>query len=172
MSLLPDLRADIERGSELLLQTLAQGCKIILCGNGGSAADCQHIAAELVVSLVRQRPGLPAVALTTDAAILTAQANDVGYDTVFERQVQALGRPGDCLVAISTSGNSANVVRAAQAARRQQIVVVALTGKHGGQLVTQADWSIRVPAENTARVQEAHLLIAHYWCGVLEDSVC
>lgn len=161
---------DIEAAGELLADTLRQGGKILLCGNGGSAADCQHIAAELVVRYEQSRAALPALALTTDTSILTAHSNDVGFDSVFARQIEALATDKDCLVAISTSGNSLNIVKAAEAAHRKGMTVIAMTGGQGGQLAQLATRAIVVPSTVTARIQEAHILIGHWWCGLLENQ--
>ena len=161
----------IETAAELLITTLQQGGKILLCGNGGSAADCQHIAAEFVVRYEQKRRALAAIALTTDSSILTAHANDFDFDTVFSRQVEALGNEKDCLIAISTSGNSSNVLTAVKAARTKGMNVIALTGNSGGALLEQANLTVIVPSTVTARIQEAHILIGHYWCGVVEERL-
>jgi len=155
--------------ARLIAESLAQGGKLMLCGNGGSAADCQHIAAELVGRMDgRQRPALPALALTTDTSALTALANDFGYETVFRRQVEALGQPGDVLVAISTSGRSDNVLHAVAAARSLGVSSVALTGEGGGPLAGLADIGVRVPSSDTQRIQEAHIAIGHVICYLVE----
>ncbi|WP_017301389.1 D-sedoheptulose-7-phosphate isomerase [Nodosilinea nodulosa] len=161
--------ASVVAAARLMAEALRQGGKVLLCGNGGSAADCQHIAGELVNWLNKdfQRPGLPAIALTADSSILTAIANDSSFEQIFERQVQALGRPGDALLGISTSGNSGNVVRAVQAAKALEIGTVVLTGV-GGRLGDLADVAIRVPDHNTQRIQEAHLAIEHMLCELVE----
>ncbi len=159
---------EIEAAGELLVNTLNQGGKILLCGNGGSAADCQHIAAELVVRYEKDRAAMPALALTTDSSILTAHSNDVGFESVFSRQVEAFGQTGDCLVAISTSGKSPNIIKAAKAARQKGLSVIAMTGGDGGALVQHASIAIVVPSNVTARIQEAHILIGHWWCGWIE----
>ena len=161
----------IEAAAELLINTLQQGGKILLCGNGGSAADCQHIAAEFVVRYEKKRRALAAIALTTDSSILTAHANDFDFETVFSRQVEALGNSNDCLIAISTSGNSNNVLKAAIAARNKGMVVIALTGASGGMIRAQATLTVLVPSRVTARIQEAHILIGHYWCGAVEERL-
>lgn len=153
-----------------LVATLRQGGKVLLCGNGGSAADAQHIAAELVGRFVRARPGLAAIALTTDTSALTAIANDFGYEQVFARQVQALGRSGDVLVAISTSGNSANVIAAVTQAQAQGMKVVGLLGGDGGALAARVDQALVVPSRETARVQECHILIGHIWCQMVDEA--
>jgi phosphoheptose isomerase len=153
----------------LIADAFRSGGKVLLCGNGGSAADCQHMAAEFVSILRRdfERPGLPAIALTTDTSFLTAYANDFGYEGVFARQVQALGRPGDVLVAISTSGNSANVIRAVESALRANMRTVSLTGG-GGRLPAMADVAVSVPSTDTQHIQEAHLAIEHVICELVE----
>jgi D-sedoheptulose 7-phosphate isomerase len=149
---------------------LADHGKILLAGNGGSAADAQHLAAELVGRFKRERRGLPAIALTTDTSLLTAVANDYGYDQVFRRQVEALGRAGDVLIAISTSGNSPSVLEAVEAAAEQHLTTVALTGGTGGRLASRCDHAIVVPADDTARIQEAHILIGHVLCELVDGS--
>jgi D-sedoheptulose 7-phosphate isomerase len=161
----------IEAAGELLINTLKRGGKILLCGNGGSAADCQHIAAELVVQYQKSRKALAAIALTTDSSILTAHSNDFGFDTVYSRQVEAIATEKDCLIAISTSGNSKNIVNAAKAARLKGMAVIGLTGRDGGELVGLVTHSVIVPSAVTARIQEAHILIGHWWCGVLDDCM-
>ena len=161
----------IEAAGELLINTLKQGGKVLLCGNGGSAADCQHIAAEFVVRYEKKRQALAAIALTTDSSILTAHANDFDFETVFSRQVEAIANEKDCLIAISTSGNSKNILKAVQAAKLKGLSVVALTGCEGGELSRQATVSVIVPSTVTARIQEAHILIGHWWCGAIEEAL-
>jgi len=158
--------------AELIAQTFRAGAKLLLCGNGGSAADCQHMATEFVSRLTKdfERPGLPAIALTTDTSFLTAFANDCGFDGVFERQVQALGRPGDVLIGISTSGNSPNVVRAVRRARSDGLRSVVLTGAQG-QLASLADVAISIPCTDTQHIQEAHLAIEHLICWLVERDL-
>lgn len=148
--------------------TLQAGGKILWCGNGGSAGDAQHLAAELVGRFRRERKGLASVALTTDTSILTAVANDYGYEAVFSRQVEALGNAGDLLVGISTSGNSHNVIAAIEVARAQGMVTVAFTGEGGGRVAGLADYLFAVPTRDTARVQEAHILAGHMLCDWIE----
>ena len=161
----------IEAAGELLINTLKQGGKVLLCGNGGSAADCQHIAAEFVVRYEKKRQAMAAIALTTDSSILTAHANDYDFETIFSRQVEALGNDKDCLIAISTSGKSKNILRAVEAAKSKGMSVVGLTGCEGGELCEQATVSVIVPSGVTARIQEAHILIGHWWCGVIEEAL-
>lgn len=158
--------------ADLIADTFRSGGKVLLCGNGGSAADCQHMAAEFVSRLTKDfdRPGLPAIALTTDTSFLTAYANDVDFEGVFARQVQALGKPGDVLVGISTSGNSVNVIRAVEAARQTSLKIIVLTGS-GGRLASMADVAIMVPSSNTQYIQEAHLAIEHIICELVERQL-
>jgi len=168
------LAAPIERAIELAVGALAADRKIMACGNGGSAADAQHLAAELVGRFERERPELAAIALTTDSSILTAVANDYRYDEVFARQVRALGQAGDALVAISTSGNSPSIVAAVQAARDRGMAVIALTGRGGGRvggLLGDGDVHLCVPHERTARIQEVHLLIVHCLCDGIDAAL-
>lgn len=154
----------------LLKVRFDEGHKLMICGNGGSAADAQHFAAELVVRYKKDRQALPAIALTTDASTLTAGANDFGYDSVFDRQVQALGCPGDVLVSFSTSGNSNNVCWAVEAAKRQDIFTVTFTGASSESYLSRAsDWCIRVPSMETARIQEMHQILYHGICEALDE---
>lgn len=154
----------------LIVETFQSGGKIMLCGNGGSAADCQHMAAEFISRLTKEfeRPALPAVALTTDTSFLTAFANDCGVEGIFERQVQALGKPGDVLIGISTSGNSTNVLRAVSAARELGVKTIGLMGD-GGALETQVDCAIAVPSRNTQYIQETLLSVEHVICDITEQ---
>lgn len=154
--------------AECMSTALHAGRKIFWCGNGGSAADAQHLAAELVGRFRRNRRAIPSIALTTDTSVLTAVANDFGYDTVFSRQLEALGVPGDVLVGISTSGNSSNVVAVLEAARKLDIVTVALTGIGGGKMAALADHLFAVPSRDTARIQEMHILAGHMLCDWIE----
>ena len=161
------LAQPIASAIELLASTLSEGHRLLICGNGGSAADAQHLAAELIGRFERERPALPAIALTTDSSILTALSNDYRFDEVFSRQVRGLGGPGDLLLAISTSGNSVNILRAIEAAHEREMGVVALTGQGGGRIATQlreSDLLLAVPHTRTARIQEVHLLILHCLC--------
>jgi|SRR5882762_4687166 len=158
--------------ADLIVEALRGGGKVLLCGNGGSAADCQHMAAEFVSRLTKDfdRPGLPAIALTTDSSFLTAFANDCGFDGVFERQVQALGRRGDVLIGISTSGNSPNVIRAVEYGRTAGLRSVVLTGSQG-KLAELADVAISVPSTDTQHIQETHLAIEHLICWLIERAL-
>jgi len=155
--------------ANLIAETFRSGAKLLLCGNGGSAADCQHMATEFVSRLTKdfERPGLPAIALTTDTSFLTAFSNDIGFEGAFERQVQALGKPGNLLIGISTSGNSINVIRAIEAARASKIHTIALTGS-GGRLAEMTTIAVSVPSTNTQHIQEAHLAIEHILCELVE----
>jgi len=168
------LSTPIARGIELMAGSLRAGGKILACGNGGSAADAQHFAAELVNRFERERPPLAGLALTTDSSTLTSIANDYGYDQVFEKQVRALGRKGDVLLAISTSGNSATVVAAMRAARELGVAVVALTGRGGGKMAEHlgsGDVHVCVPHERTMRIQEVHLLVLHCLCDGIDSQL-
>ena len=158
----------LESIARAMSAALRFGGKILWCGNGGSAADSQHLAAELVGRYRRERQGLPSIALTTDTSILTAVANDYGYEAVFARQIEALGKEGDLLVGISTSGNSPNVVCALEAARAKGLVTVAFTGAGGGQLATRADHLLAIASRDTGRIQEAHILAGHMLCDWIE----
>lgn len=165
------LAADIGRAVEACVSSLRTGGKLLFAGNGGSAADAQHWAGELVSRFYYDRPGLPAIALTTDTSTLTAIGNDYGYDYTFARQVEALGRPGDVLVLISTSGNSPNVVRAAEAARARGIAIVGFTGQAGGKLAPMSDICFRIPSNETPRIQEGHEFIGHLLCALIEAEM-
>ena len=161
--------ANVARAVDVVAASLAAGGKVLLFGNGGSAADAQHIAAELVGRFLGDREALPAIALTTDTSALTAIANDYGYDEVFARQLRALGRPGDVAVAISTSGKSPSVLRAVDAARDLGLRTIGLTGGTGGDLATRVDVSLRVAASTlSCRIQETHILIGHVLCDLVE----
>ena len=168
------LSKPISEAISALMVCITGGGKILACGNGGSAADAQHFAAELVGRFERERPELPALALTTDTSILTAIGNDYDFSQVFAKQVRALGQPGDVLVAFSTSGNSGNVLAAVQAAHQREMVVIALTGKGGGQMgktLRETDIHICVPHDVTARIQEVHLLSLHCLCDGVDTQL-
>jgi len=166
------LSSAMAAAADVMIACLRTGGKILLCGNGGSAADCQHMAGELVGRFRLERPGLAAVALTTDTSVLTAIGNDYGYADIFRRQVEALGDPGDVLMAYSTSGNAENCILAVQEAQARGLHAVALTGRSGGRLAERADIALRAPADATARVQECHLKIGHVLCDIVERAVC
>ena len=165
------LAPQIEQVSNLCIEALKNGHKIMFCGNGGSAADSQHLAAELVGRYKMNRPALNAIALTVDTSILTAIGNDYGYDTIFERQVEGLGKKGDVLVGLSTSGNSKNVVLAFELAKKMGISTVAMTGKSGGKMKEIADMTINVPSDITNNIQEMHIAVGHLLCGVIEKEI-
>ncbi len=165
---LDDLGEHVLAAGKALAEALGNDGKIMFCGNGGSAADSQHLASELTGRFIKDRRPLAAISLCTDSSALTCISNDYSYDDVFLRQVQGLGRRGDCLVGISTSGNSQNVIRAMEWARSEGIVTVGLLGRNGGQLRSHCDVAITVPSSITARIQEAHLLIGHTLCGLIE----
>ncbi len=164
---------DVASAAELLVNALLDGGRILLCGNGGSAADSQHLAAEFVSTLTvdNRRPAIPAIALTTDTSILTAIANDFGFEGVFARQVEALGREGDVLIGISTSGDSADVLRAFEQARAQELRTIALTGEGGGALAPIADVAIRVPSRETSHIQECHIAIGQLLAFIVEETL-
>lgn len=167
-----ELNTPICSAIETMVAALQNGNKILSCGNGGSAADAQHFAAELVCRFERERPALAALALTVDSSALTAISNDYHYDEIFARQVDALAKTGDVLLAISTSGFSPNIVRAIEQAHEQKMVVVALTGRDGGKvanILNDKDIEIRVPSESTARIQEVHLLTIHCLCDQIDE---
>jgi len=168
------LAPQIAEAANLMTATLQNDRKILSCGNGGSAGDAQHFAAELLNRFEMERPGLAAVALTTDSSTLTAIANDYAYEQIFSKQVLALGKTGDCLLAISTSGSSPNVLMAVEAAHECSMPVIALTGKDGGtigQNLNDGDVEIRVPSERTARIQEVHLLVLHCLCDAIDQAL-
>ena len=160
---------EIERSGQMICDALAAGRKVLLCGNGGSAADAQHIAAELVGCYEKQRRSWPAIALTTDTSALTAVSNDLGYDHVFARQLAGLAQAGDVLIAISTSGKSKNVLRAAERARELSCKTIALTGATTEPLGSLCDMAVAVPSSRTSRVQEAHITIGHLWCEMVDQ---
>ena len=161
---------NVETASKMIIDTLKNGNKILLCGNGGSASDAQHIAAELTGRYKSERRGLPGIALNTDTSALTAIANDYGYDRVFDRQVEALANEGDLLIGISTSGNSANVISALRTAREMGCKCVGLSGRDGGAMNEVCDLNIIVPSDDTPRIQEMHILIGHTLCQAVDDA--
>ena len=168
---LSKLQPLIAKAGQLFATRLLQGSKILSCGNGGSAGDAQHFSSEMLNRFEKERQGLPAIALTTDTSTLTSVANDYDYTKIFARQICALGHPGDILLAISTSGNSANIIKAIQIAQEQNLLIVALTGRDGGKihpLIREQDIEICVPAQRTARIQEVHLLCIHCICDLID----
>ncbi|MCG8488336.1 MAG: phosphoheptose isomerase [Candidatus Thiodiazotropha sp.] len=171
---LPLLTQPIADAARLVFDRLLEGNKILSCGNGGSAGDAQHFSSEMLNRYERERPGLPAIALTTDSSTVTSISNDYDFSLIFSRQVEALGQPNDLLLAISTSGNSSNVNHAVQSAHEREMAVVALTGKDGGELaklLAPGDVEIRVPSSVTARIQEVHLLIIHCLCDLVDQQL-
>lgn len=171
MARLESMASTIESAGDRLIETLRNGGKIMICGNGGSAADAQHFAAELIGRFEMERSAWPAIALNTDTSILTAIGNDYGYDQVFARQVGGIGQPEDVLIGISTSGNSENISRAVSAARERKMHTIGLLGRDGGALKTQVDQAVIVSEKRTARIQEAHIFILHFWAGYLENRL-
>lgn len=163
--------AIIQAMIECIWESMQQGGKLLICGNGGSAADAQHLATECMVRLEAERTPLPAIALTTDTSLLTAAGNDYGFETIFARQVAGLGRPGDVLMAISTSGNSSNVVCAVEEAHRRGLRTLGLLGRDGGRLKDMVHIALVVPSSNTQRIQEVHITIGHILCGTLERRI-
>jgi DnaA initiator-associating protein len=169
-----ELPVPIEKAANMMVQALIRGNKILSCGNGGSAGDAQHFSSELLNRYERDRPSLPAMALTTDSSTITSIANDYSYDEIFSKQIKALGQPGDILLAISTSGNSRNVINAMEAALARDMTIVALTGKDGGEMagfLSENDVEIRVPSSRTARIQEVHLLVIHNLCESIDNAL-
>lgn len=162
---------DIVRAAQMLLDAYRRGHKVLLCGNGGSAADAQHLAAELVAKLNRERRALPALALNVNPSLLTSIPNDTSFEQVFARQVEALAQPGDVLIALSTSGRSANVKAAVRTAQTRGVHTIALTGKDGGELAKMCDLSVIVPSDNTQRIQEGHITIGHILCDIVEAEL-
>lgn len=165
------LNASLEAAAEACIASLKSGRKILLAGNGGSAADAQHIAGEFVSRFAFDRPGLPAIALTTDSSILTAIGNDYGYEKLFARQVQAHGNKGDVFIGYSTSGKSSNVLRAFEEARTRGLVCIGLTGNRGGPMRDLCDHLLEVPSGDTPKIQEGHLVLGHILCGLVENAM-
>ena len=171
--ILQHCKDDILKAIEILINTFQNNNKLLLCGNGGSAADCQHIATELVIRLNHhiKRPALPAIALTTDSSNLTAGGNDIGFDNIFARSVEGLGNKGDTLLAISTSGNSENVLRAVNKAKEKEIKVIGLLGGSGGKIKDIVDLPVIIPSSNVQRIQEGHITVAHIICELVEEEL-
>ncbi len=166
-------KEDILKAVNILSEVYGNGNKLLLCGNGGSAADCQHIATELMIRLSHhiQRPALPAIALTTDTSNLTAGGNDIGFENVFARNLEGLGNKGDLLIAISTSGNSGNIIKAVEMAHEKGMKVIGLLGGDGGKLKPIVDLPIVIPSSNVQRIQEGHITVAHIICELVEDDL-
>lgn len=165
--------ADIQKAVETIIDAFKNGKKLLLCGNGGSAADCQHIATEFMIRLSHhiERPALPAIALTTDTSNLTAGGNDIGFENIFARNVEGLGCDGDVLIAISTSGNSPNIIKAVEKAHSKKMTVIGLLGGTGGKLKGKVDVSVIIPSNNVQRIQEGHITVAHILCEAVEESL-
>jgi D-sedoheptulose 7-phosphate isomerase len=163
--------SDVQRAADIIASALGSGGKLLIFGNGGSAADSQHIAGELVNKFLQQRRALPAIALTTDGGVLTCIANDTGFENIFARQIEALGNSGDVCLAISTSGQSANIVVACEQARSQGIKVIGLLGRDGGKVAPLCDLALIVPSDDTQRIQETHNLIGHILCELVESGM-
>jgi D-sedoheptulose 7-phosphate isomerase len=163
---------DLARAARMIIESMRAGGKLLIFGNGGSAADAQHVAAELANKMVRERVALPALALTTDTSLLTAIGNDRSFDFIFARQIQALGRKGDVALAISTSGNSPNVVEAVNQARAMEIGTIGLLGAGGGKVAALVDLALIVPHNDTPRIQEVHIAASHIICQLIEDELC
>jgi len=158
----------IKEAAEIIVSTIKNGGKILICGNGGSASDAQHMAGELVGRFEAERKGISAIALTPDSALITAVSNDYGFENLFKRQVDALGKKGDLLIGITTSGNSINVINALKKAREMDLLTIAMTGEDGGEAFKIADLTIKVPSKRTCRIQESHITIIHILCGLAE----
>ena len=161
----------IKEAAAVCCKSLRKGNKIIFAGNGGSAADAQHLAGELINRFGFERPGLAAIAITTDTSILTSISNDYGFDNLFARQIEAIGKKGDVLISLSTSGNSANILQGIKEAKKAGIVTIGLTGKSGGKMKNLCDLILRVPSGDTPRIQEAHILIGHIICSSVENTL-
>jgi D-sedoheptulose 7-phosphate isomerase len=168
-----ECKGSILEAVEIITSTYRNGNKLLLCGNGGSAADCQHIATELMIRLNHNisRPALAAFALTTDTSNITAGGNDIGFENVFARNVEGLGNKGDVLIAISTSGNSLNVIKAVETAHKKGLKIIGLLGGSGGKLKTQVDLAVVIPSANTQRIQEGHITVAHIICELVENEL-
>lgn len=163
--------AEIKNIASEIIEAYKKEKKLLVAGNGGSAADAQHIAGELVSKFYFDRPGLPAIALTTDTSIITAIGNDYGYEKLFERQIQANGVEGDVFIGITTSGNSPNIIKALEECKRKNITTVGLTGETGGKIADICDYCIKVPSKETPRIQEAHIMIGHIICAIVEKEL-
>lgn len=170
-SVIETMEKNLSDASQMAVETLKSGNKILLCGNGGSAADAQHIAAELTGRYKTERKGLPAIALTTDTSALTAIGNDYGYHRIFDRQVEALANQGDLLIGISTSGNSENVISALKTAKELGCTTLSLTGRHGGAMKELCDINLIVPSDDTPRIQEMHILFGHIICQIIDNEL-
>jgi D-sedoheptulose 7-phosphate isomerase len=163
--------ATVAKAGRMLAKALQSGNKVLFFGNGGSAADAQHLAAELTGRFMKERPALAGLALTTNSSSITALGNDYGYETIFARQIEGLARRGDVAVGISTSGNSPNVLKAIAAARSRRVITVGMTGAKGGKLASAVDYCIRIPSDSTPRIQEGHILVGHVLCEIIEQEL-
>jgi D-sedoheptulose 7-phosphate isomerase len=172
-NILKSCRADVFKAVDIIKSSVQAGGKVMFCGNGGSAADSQHLATELIIRLAHdvKRPAIGAIALTTDSSLLTAGANDIGYENVFARSVEGLGRPGDVLIGISTSGNSANIIKAFEMAKSKGVNTIAFLGGTGGKLKGMGDCEIIIPSSNTQRIQEGHITVGHIICESVEREL-
>ena len=169
-SVINNMENDIEKASIIIVDALKNGNKVLLCGNGGSAADAQHIAAELTGRYKTERRGLPGIALTTDTSALTAIGNDYGYDRIFDRQVESLAQEGDVIIGISTSGNSENVISALKLGQEMKCKTIGFTGRDGGKMNKVCDINLIVPSDNTPRIQEMHILFGHTICQIIDNN--
>jgi D-sedoheptulose 7-phosphate isomerase len=165
------LSEEVDKIAVQVVEALKNGKKMFWCGNGGSAADSQHLSTELISRLRFNRPAIPSIALTTDTSFLTAHTNDFDFDDIFSRQIEALGQPGDVLVGISTSGNSGNIIKAIRTAKSKELLTIAFSGKDGGTMKSLADFSLIVPSNETQRIQEGHITIGHILCDLIEKSL-
>jgi D-sedoheptulose 7-phosphate isomerase len=165
------LNTAIEQAASICIEAIGTGNKILFAGNGGSAADTQHLAAELVGKLAYEQPAMPSISLTTDTSILTAIGNDFGFSDIFVRQIDGLGRAGDVFIGISTSGRSKNLVAALQARRKRGIVTIGMTGSTGGDMLPLCDYCLRMPSDDTQKIQEAHIVVGHILCGLVEQGI-
>lgn len=167
----PDVLGRVQQAVSLCTATIRGGGKVLFCGNGGSAADAQHLAGELISRFMYDRPGMASIALTTDSSVLTAIGNDYGFERLFARQVEALGSPGDVLVAISTSGQSPNILRALEAARAKEIRTIGFSGRDGGAMAALCDVEVRIPSDSTPLIQQGHLVVGHLICALVEQAI-
>jgi D-sedoheptulose 7-phosphate isomerase len=168
---LDDIRPSVVKAGQIIVETLKSDKKVLICGNGGSASDAQHLAAELIGRFEKERRALPAISLSTDTSILTALSNDYGYDKVFSRQVEGLSAAGDLLIGISTSGNSKNVILAMKSAKDKGVKSIGLLGRNGGELASLVDIPVIVPHSVTARIQEVHIFVIHFWAALIEKQL-
>lgn len=173
LDILDKCRDDILHAADIIIKAFHAGNKLMLCGNGGSAADCQHIATEFVIRLSHdlERPAMPAIALTTDSSNLTAGGNDIGFENVFARSVEGLGKEGDVLIGISTSGNSPNIIKTIESAKKKKVITIGLLGCGGGKISSHTDHNIIIPSSNVQRIQEGHITVGHILCEIAEREM-